>query len=54
MQANILNGGEKKEEVIDETKVEEPKQMFRLAIQQNQLGLAYLMIDEGYDLMLAI
>lgn len=28
--------------------------MFRLAIRQGQLGLAYLMLDQGYSLMLAM
>jgi hypothetical protein len=28
--------------------------MFRLAISQGQLGLAYLMLDQGYSLMLAM
>jgi hypothetical protein len=27
--------------------------MFRIAIKQGQLGLAYLMLDQGYDLMKA-
>ena len=28
--------------------------MFRLAIRQGQLGLAYFMLDQGYSLMLAM
>ena len=35
-------------------KADEAKPMFRHAIRENQLGLAYLMIDEGYDLMHAV
>ena len=31
-----------------------PKSTFRLAIQNNQQGLAYLILDNGYDYMLAM
>jgi len=31
-----------------------PQSMFRIAVQHGQQGLAYLMLDEGYNLMLAM
>jgi hypothetical protein len=32
----------------------EPETMFRIAIRDRQLGLAYSMLDEGYNLMQAM
>ena len=31
-----------------------PQSMFRIAVQHGQQGLAYLMLDEGYNLMHAM
>ena len=39
-------GGQKKDE--------EPKSMFRIAISHGQQGLAYLMMDQGYNMMHAM
>jgi hypothetical protein len=33
---------------------EEPRTMFRIAINHGQQGLAYSMLDEGYNLMQAM
>jgi len=41
-------------QAADPAKWEGPRSMFRLAIRQGQLGLAYFMLDQGYSLMLAM
>ena len=44
------------EKPIEDKEIEQvlpPKSTFRLAIQNQQQGIAYLIIDNGYDYMLA-
>ncbi len=47
------SGYEKPVEDKEVEPIQPPKSTFRLAIQNQQQGIAYLIIDNGYDYMLA-